>query len=57
MNRGTIGLTLYLWLPPARWLKAALAVADHELAKLCSHQWRSMSPIAIPVRARRARTR
>jgi hypothetical protein len=42
MNRRMVGLSLYSCLtPPARWVRAAVAYADQEVAKLCSNHQRS----------------
>ena len=59
MNRRTTGLSLYSYLAPARWLKVAAELVDHEWAKVCSHQWRNSAfiPAPIPVRSRRSRER
>ncbi len=57
MNRGTAGFSMYASLTPVRWLKAAVAFADLEVAKLCANQWRNTALVPVAVQVRRSRVR
>lgn len=55
----SLNVSQYSCLTPARWLKAALATVDDELARLCANHWRDarLVPVAIPERNGRSGSR
>lgn len=55
MNRRPVRTSFYSCLTPSRWLKAAVAVADDGMVRLCSRYWQTAVLVPVPVRSPRSR--